>query len=260
MAKGVNISGALFIQSDKLAISQTDDAISIDFPSGTATGTDTYAVTITGIEAYVEGLVIGVEFTNANTGSSTINVNSIGVKTLKKSVSTNLAASDLPAGGTFLLYYDGTNFQVIGLGVGGSGDVVGPTSSTDNAIARYDSTTGKLLQNSVVLLGDDGTLGNVNSIKFDTTYTGTPVEGELYWDSDEHTLNLKTGLDSTTLNIGREMNVLVMNSTGSTISNGKVVYINGSSGTKPTVALAQANDYTKSAKTIGIATMDILNG
>jgi len=141
-----------------------------------------------------------------------------------------------------------------------SGDVVGPASSTDNAIARYDSTTGKLLQNSSILLGDDGTLGNVNSVKFDTTYTGTSVEGELYWDSDEHTLNLKTGLDSATLNIGREMNVLVMNSTGSTISNGKVVYINGSSGTKPTVALAQANDYAKSIKTIGIATMDIPNG
>ncbi len=33
-------------------------------------------------------------------------------------------------------------------GGGGSGDVVGPASSTDNAIARFDSTTGKLIQNS----------------------------------------------------------------------------------------------------------------
>lgn len=37
---------------------------------------------------------------------------------------------------------------------GGSGDVVGPASSTDNAAARYDSTTGKLLQNSVLLIAD----------------------------------------------------------------------------------------------------------
>jgi len=31
---------------------------------------------------------------------------------------------------------------------GGSGDVVGPSSATDNAIARFDGTTGKLIQNT----------------------------------------------------------------------------------------------------------------
>jgi hypothetical protein len=41
---------------------------------------------------------------------------------------------------------------------GGSGDVVGPGSSTDNALARFDSTTGKLLQNSNATLGDNGGL------------------------------------------------------------------------------------------------------
>jgi hypothetical protein len=34
--------------------------------------------------------------------------------------------------------------------------VVGPASSTDNAIARFDSTTGKLLQNSTATLNDSG--------------------------------------------------------------------------------------------------------
>lgn len=34
------------------------------------------------------------------------------------------------------------------------GDVVGPASSTDNAIARYDSTTGKLIQDSGVFVSD----------------------------------------------------------------------------------------------------------
>lgn len=42
---------------------------------------------------------------------------------------------------------------------GGSGDVVGPASSTDNAVARFDSTTGKLLQNtSNVTIADTGAL------------------------------------------------------------------------------------------------------
>jgi len=142
----------------------------------------------------------------------------------------------------------------------GLGDVVGPASSTDNAIARFDSTTGKVIQNSTVTLEDDGTINNVNSIKLDTTYTGTPVEGELYWNSTDKTLNVRTGISDNTIQVGRENGVYATNNTGSTISNGQVVYILSSTGSLPTVALAQANDYTKSYKTIGIATMDITNG
>lgn len=40
----------------------------------------------------------------------------------------------------------------------GSGDVVGPSLSSDNAIARYDLTTGKLLQDSLVTIDDSGNL------------------------------------------------------------------------------------------------------
>lgn len=39
--------------------------------------------------------------------------------------------------------------------VSGSGDVVGPASSTDNAVVRFDGTTGKLVQNSGVTIGDN---------------------------------------------------------------------------------------------------------
>lgn len=47
---------------------------------------------------------------------------------------------------------------------GGSGDVVGPGSATDNAIARFDSTTGKLIQNSAVTVDDSGNLAGVGTI------------------------------------------------------------------------------------------------
>lgn len=43
-----------------------------------------------------------------------------------------------------------------GGGGGGSGDVVGPSSATDNAIPRYDGTTGKLIQNSSSTITDAG--------------------------------------------------------------------------------------------------------
>ena len=51
-----------------------------------------------------------------------------------------------------------------GGGSGGSGDVVGPVSATDNAIARFDSITGKLLQNSVVIADDDGNISGLKTI------------------------------------------------------------------------------------------------
>lgn len=39
-----------------------------------------------------------------------------------------------------------------------AGYVVGPSSATDNAIARFDTTTGKLIQNSVVIVDDSGNI------------------------------------------------------------------------------------------------------
>lgn len=43
---------------------------------------------------------------------------------------------------------------------GGSGDVVGPASAVDNAIARFDATTGKLIQSSAATVNDDGVISS----------------------------------------------------------------------------------------------------
>lgn len=79
-----------------------------------------------------------------------------------------LAANDLRAATSYTLDYDGTNFVVksnLGNGGGaGAGDVLGPASATDNAIAVFDSTTGKLIKvsgcrivSSVLTCGDGTT-------------------------------------------------------------------------------------------------------
>jgi hypothetical protein len=56
------------------------------------------------------------------------------------------------------------NFTIANTSPSLGGDVVGPTGATDNAVARYDTTTGKLLQNSVVLIGDTGSVTGVNAL------------------------------------------------------------------------------------------------
>lgn len=60
-------------------------------------------------------------------------------------------------------------FDATGGGGGGSGDVVGPASATDNAIVRYDGTTGKLIQNSAATIAD--TSGNITA----GTYNGNTI-------------------------------------------------------------------------------------
>jgi hypothetical protein len=49
-------------------------------------------------------------------------------------------------------------------GVSGFGDVTGPASSTDNAIARFNGTTGKLIQNSAVIIDDSNNVTGVNTL------------------------------------------------------------------------------------------------
>ena len=54
---------------------------------------------------------------------------------------------------------DANNVNITGgtiSGISGIGDVAGPASSTDNAIARFDGTTGKLIQDSGVTVSDVG--------------------------------------------------------------------------------------------------------
>jgi hypothetical protein len=50
------------------------------------------------------------------------------------------------------------------IGPPGPGDVDGPASATDNAVARFDGTTGKLIQNSVVTIDDTGNMAGVGTL------------------------------------------------------------------------------------------------
>lgn len=72
-----------------------------------------------------------------------------------------------------------------GAGGGGSGDVVGPASSVDNEIPRYDSITGKLIQSSGVTISDTGVVGGTVSI---------PVANVTNGVSDARTISAGTGL------------------------------------------------------------------
>ena len=93
--------------------------------------------------------------------------NSIKIKrsavAAKVPLTTDLALGELAIntydGKLYLKKDNGTaSIVTVNAGGGGSGDVVGPGSSTDNAITRFDGVTGLLIQNSTATLDDSGVI------------------------------------------------------------------------------------------------------
>ena len=80
----------------------------------TAASTQAKTVSITGITALTEGLEIRVKMTNAQTynGTPTLNVNSLGAKTIKQHGSTDAVRYQWQAGEVISFTYDGTYWVI----------------------------------------------------------------------------------------------------------------------------------------------------
>jgi len=104
---------------------------------------DTIVITpTTALTAYTAGNYFFIKVAATNTGATTINVNGLGAKTLKKNANSDLSAGDILAGQIILVDYDGTNFQLIGGNGGGSGVGGGGSSMQvvlDQTVADRDS-------------------------------------------------------------------------------------------------------------------------
>lgn len=139
--------------------------------------------------------------------------------------------------------------------------VSGPASSTDNAITRFDGTTGKLIQNSTVTVDDNGNVINVNSIGLDTTPATVPATvGTTSWDDGEGVpvILLKGG--NTTLQVGTQEYARVYNDSGTTLTKGQAVYISGAQGNRVAVKLARADVEATSFGTIGLVAETMTSG
>lgn len=111
-----------------------------------------------------------------------------------------ISATGTPSGSTYLRG-DGTWATVSS----GSGDVVGPASATDNAVARFDGTTGKLIQNSAVTIADSS--GDITGGKYNKVTITAPATGSTLTIADGKTLTASntltfTGTDSSSVAFG----------------------------------------------------------
>lgn len=131
--------------------------------AGSATGSSSaYAITMTpAIAAYAAGQRFAFVANHANTGATTLNVNTLGAKSVKLGDgSTALSASQIANGSVVEVVYDGTNFRLLNT-VPGAG------------------TTGSVLTylGAVVAVGaaGPGSLINSGGVVTDTTISGLSV-------------------------------------------------------------------------------------
>ena len=84
------------------------------FQSNDTGSANTYAIALTpAVTAYVAGQVFHFKAGNTNTGASTLNVNALGTKNIKKRNDQDPAAGDIEEDAIISVIYDGTSFQMI---------------------------------------------------------------------------------------------------------------------------------------------------
>ena len=158
-------------------------------------------------------------------------------------VSYNVAPSTNYMFGTIISYNSGTGAISINIPLGQS---LGSGTYTDwTIVIEYSSTSAT---------------PTFDTVDFNTAYVGASEVGRLQWNDTEGTLDLGLKGGNVMLQLGQETLVRIYNNTGATLLDGQVVYLNGSQGNRPTVALADADDPNTADRTIGVVTENILNG
>ena len=106
-------------------------------------GASAYAVALSpAATAYNLGMVVIFKAANASTGASTLNVNGLGVQTIKTPSSGDLAANDIAAGQVVEVVYDGTYFQMLNASAAGSVTAANATESFRSGVNQYAADTG----------------------------------------------------------------------------------------------------------------------
>ena len=150
------------------------------------------------ITAYTAGQIFYMKATNANTGASTVNVNSLGIKSIKKDGSDALIANDILAGQIIALQYDGTNFQLMSP----SGESVYEdatqtlTNKTLTSPTLSGTTTGTytLAGTPTITSPTITSMAYTSSVKAGTSASTMKISGLL--DSDANTISNSVGTET----------------------------------------------------------------
>jgi len=142
---------------------------------------DAYLVTVsaTYLTSYTDGMCVKVKALNANTGAATINVNSLGVKTIVRPDGTALQANDIVSGQAFEITYNATSgkFQLMNA----YGGPAGPTGTlAGNATAGVNFLQGPNIASATTMDIWTGSQGNemvVTGTTATTSFSAAPQAG-----------------------------------------------------------------------------------
>lgn len=167
------------VGSGNLNVTQTGFQKGAEIYAADAGSNDTYVITLSPVPiSYYTGQIFRFKANTVNTGAATLNVNSLGAKTIVKGISTTLADGDIAVGQFCTVQYDGANFVLISP----LGNSVSATIHK-NGITTYDINTASGTQNIAHGLGVvpkkvkitayyTGAIG-VDSVSVITVYNGT---------------------------------------------------------------------------------------
>jgi len=170
----------------------------------TAAVTDVYTTTISGVTSYTTNDTYVIKFNTANSNGATLNINGLGAVQLVKNNDVILTGGDIRVGQEFIVIYDGTNFQTIGVApnqmfafvtnadsvtinkgqpvyaFGASGDRMSVKLADNTTEATSSKTVGLIFSSSIApgatgFVITQGVLSNVNTGAYspgDTLYVG----------------------------------------------------------------------------------------
>ena len=161
---GVDIQGAISVtDTSTIDLTLTGTALSADVIANSITNALLAQVATATFKGRTTGGTGNVEDLTATQATALLNVmvgdsGAGGTKGLVPAPSTGDATKVLSGAGTWI--------------TAGTGDVVGPGSATDNALPRFNGTTGKLLQNSGVIVDDSNNVSGIAGLTIAGALTG----------------------------------------------------------------------------------------
>jgi hypothetical protein len=180
------------------------------------------------------------------------------VLTADSTTASGLTWSSIGGGGS------GTTTFAVTFNNGGTGDASG--TSFNGSAARtisyntFGAANSGANTNITSLDSITGGISTPDYIQFDTNSTVTSAVGKLWYDSGDGALAFGLKGGNADVQIGQENVVLVYNNSGSTLTVGQVVAVNGAQGQRPAVTLADADSEPLSAATLGVVIESISAG